>query len=204
MEKENEIGYYDGKPPNLIEGEKFFDTLFSHDNEETIFGKNSKFYKDKNKIAEFKKMHGYDENEKIKWTRIFSNEVIPYEENQDGKLDLKQGGLGDCCSISFIHCLKREMKDDIFPSIFSTCKPNEGYFEVFLYIKEKDNSIAKKRVFVDDFIPYKKIPKDLKDLCEKQFFMPIFSTYQELNNFMVGKYLLIEKAYAKIEGSYMI
>ena len=78
------------------------------------------------------------------------------------------------------------MQDDIFPSIFSECKPIEGYFEVFFYFKEKENNIVKKRVFVDDFIPYKKIPKDYEELCDKQKFMPIFSTYKELNNFLVG------------------
>ena len=200
-EKEKDFEFYENKTPNLIEGQKFFDSSFSHENEETIFGKGKKWSKEE--IEKFKLKHGYGINEKIKWTRIFSNEVIPYKENEDGKLDLKQGVLGDCCTIAFIHSLKREMKDDVFASIFSTCKPIEGYFEVYFYFEEKDKTISKKRVFVDDFIPYKKIPQKFKELCDKQIFAPIFSRYKEFDNFMVGKYLLIEKAYAKVEGSYM-
>ena len=198
MEK---IGFYENKSPNLKKGEKFFDESFSHDNEETIFGKNPKWTKEE--IGQFKKNHGYGENEKIKWTRIFSNEVIPFAENKDGELDLIQGRLGDCQTISFIHCLKRNMNDDVFSSIFSTCKPIEGYFEVFFYFEEEDKTISKKRVFVDDFIPYKAISSGFKFFCSKKVYEPLFSRYKEFNNFMVGKYLLIEKAYAKIKGSYM-
>jgi len=199
MEEEKNIKFYNNKSPNLVDGQKFLDAEFSHENEVSIFGKNDEWTEEEKE--KFKLEHGYKKDEKIKWTRIFSNEIIPYNENKDGKLDLLQGGLGDCCSIAFIHSLKREMKDDVFASIFSTCKPVEGYFEVLFYYEEKDKTISRKRVFVDDFIPYKKIPRDYKNLCDIPEFIPIFSRYEEFNNFMVGKYLLIEKAYAKVEGS---
>ena len=201
MKEEKDFEFYENKAPNLEEGQKFFDTSFSHENEKTIFGESKEWTEEKKE--KFKLEHGYKKDEKIKWTRIFSNEKIPYNENEDGKLDLIQGELGDCCSIAFIHCLKREMKDDVFASIFSTCKPIEGYFEVLFYFEEEDKTITRKRVFVDDFIPYKKIPRNFKNLCDIPEFIPIFSRYEEFDNFMVGKYLLIEKAYAKIEGSYM-
>ena len=197
---ENKIEYFGESTPNIEEGKKFFDTSFEHDNDETIFGKKENW--DIEKVKYYRKLFGYKEGEKIKWTRIFENEIIPYNEEKEGKLDLKQGNLGDCCSISYIHCLKREFKDKILSSVISDCRPIEGYFEVLFYFLENEKLVQKK-VFVDDFIPYKTIPKSYKtffNIPDEQMFMPIFS---KLDNYMVGKYLLIEKAYAKINGSYM-
>ena len=39
MEEKKDFEFYENKTPNLIEGQKFFDTSFSHENEKTIFGK---------------------------------------------------------------------------------------------------------------------------------------------------------------------
>ena len=198
-----EFEYYKGEAPKLEKGKKFFDRSFEYNNDETIFGKNKSWDEEKiKKISEFKESHGYERNETIKWTRIFENEVIPYNDNKEGKLDLKQGNLGNCGIISFIHCLKREFTDHIFSSIISKCEPVEGYFEVLFYFKE-GNNIIKKKVFVDDFIPYKKIPNSYRSLCNipnNVQYMPLFS---KLGNYMVGQYLLIEKAFAKVRGSYM-
>jgi len=199
MEKK-EFEFFRGQCPKFEKGKKFFDPFFEYDKDETIFGKKEKW--DENIISELKENYGYDKDEKIKWTRIFEDEIIPYNEDKERKLDLKQGILGDCCIISFIHCLKREMRDIILASVISDCKPIEGYFEVLFYFEENKN-ITRKKVFVDDFIPYKKIPKDYKELFnipEEAIFMPIFS---KLDNYMVGKYLLIEKAYAKVKGCYL-
>ena len=49
---------------------------------------------------------------------------------------------------------------------------------------------------MDDFVPYEEFPSYCK---------PLFSCYNSdplLNKFMVGKYLLIEKAYAQFKGCY--
>ena len=127
---ENEVKYHDGKKPNFVEGQKFFDMSFEHDNDETIFGKKPWDENKLKKIKEFKCKNGYGENETIKWTRIFGSEIIPYNENKDEKLNIKQGYLGDCGIISYIHSLKTQINEEILFSIISSSKPNEGYFEV--------------------------------------------------------------------------
>ena len=53
---ENKLEYFGGKSPNLIEGQKFFDDSFVHDNDETIFGKKENW--NINEINEFKKRTG--------------------------------------------------------------------------------------------------------------------------------------------------
>ena len=146
-----------------------------------------------------------DENKnQFKWTRIFSEEKIPIAKDEDNYmgffskdkgLNITQGSLGNCYFISYLHRLKEDFPG-IFFSIFRDCKPAEGYFEVYFYIKENNNKISKSIVFVDDFIPYKEFPSYCK---------PLFSRYNsdpQFNKFMVGKYLLIEKAYAKFKGCY--
>ena len=141
---------------------------------------------------------------KYKWTRIFSEEKIPLAKNEDNYmgffsknkgLNIIQGDLGNCYFISYLHRLKEDFPG-IFFSIFRDCKPAEGYFEVYFYIIENNNKISKRIVFVDDFVPYEEFPSYCK---------PLFSCYNSdplLNKFMVGKYLLIEKAYAKFKGCY--
>ena len=102
--------YYNGEKPKLEEGKKFVDMSFEHDNDDSIFGKNQEWNEEE--IKKFKKIHGYDMNEKIKWTRIFENEIIPY--NEDTNNELIQGALVDCSIIAFIHCLKHELKEEFF------------------------------------------------------------------------------------------
>ena len=139
-----------------------------------------------------------------KWTRIFSEEKIPLAKNEDNfmgffstdkGLNITQGSLGNCYFISYLHRLKEDFPG-IFFSIFRDCKPAEGYFEVYFYYKENNNKISKRIVFVDDFIPYKEFPS---------YCRPLYCYYNsdpQFNKFMVGKYLLIEKAYAKFKGCY--
>ena len=143
------------------------------------------------------------------------------------KLSLNQGRLGNCSIIAYIHCLQKE--NTLFDSIISRCEPNEGYFEVNFYFEE-NGEVVRKKVYVDDYIPYKKIPYDYKKLTERYMALnsfeirrylltlnnaykqiieksnePLFSHYKdpEFNTFMVGTYLLIEKAYAKVKGCYI-
>ena len=69
MKKEVEIGFHEGKSPNLVEGEKFFDTSFDHDNDNTIFGKNKKWNEDE--IEKFKKSMGMKKMKKLNGQEFF-------------------------------------------------------------------------------------------------------------------------------------
>ena len=136
--------------------------------------------------------------------------------------------MGDCSVIAYIHCLQKE--SILFDSIISKCEPNEGYFEVNFYFNENGKT-TRKKVYVDDYIPYKKIPYNFENLAKAYITLskftlginlqaylnntfqkiietsnkPLFSHYKnpKFNTYMVGTYLLIEKAYAKVKGCYM-
>lgn len=189
---EDNIKYFpEGQLPNkeqiIKEKGIYVDPYFKNENS-SIYGKN-----DNN-----------ENHSKFEWTRIFSEEKIPLAKNEDDYmgffpkdkgLDIKQGNLGNCFFIAYLHRLKEDYPG-IFFSIFRDCKPNEGYFEVYFYKEEENGKISRRIVFVDDYIPYKEFPF---------FSLPLFSHYNsdpQFNKFMVGKYLLIEKAYAKFKGCY--
>lgn len=207
----NEYRFYDNQDPNFEKTMKFTDPYFKAD-DDSVFGKfeetwtyeqKEKYYKFK---EDFKKEKlGIKKNENISWLRIYdSNSVIPFAKDE-GDLDIKQGFLGDCYFISFIHSL-RQNYPEIFNSILGNCQLEKGYFEMYIYI-EKSGEITKQKIFVDDYIPYKKLPRIYESLAR-----PLFSSYyyfsKEINepkfiNYMVGQYLLIEKAFAKYKGSYL-
>ena len=189
---EDNIKYFpEGQLPNkeqiIKEKGIYVDPYFKNVNS-SIYGKN---YNNENHI-------------KYEWTRIFSEEKIPLAKNEDNYmgffsedkgLDIKQGKLGNCYFIAYLHRLKEDYPG-IFFSIFRDCKPNEGYFEVYFYKEEENGKLSRRIVFVDDYIPYKEFPS---------FCKPLFSHYNSdphFNKFMVGQYLLIEKAYAKFKGCY--
>ena len=136
--------------------------------------------------------------QKYQWTRIFGSEKIFEVAKNEDKFNIEQGELGDCYFIAYLHSL-RENLPGIFFSLFKNCQPNEGYFEFYFYTKKPNGEIIRTVTFVDDFIPYSKIEK-----YEKIFSFPKFSRYfnREINQFLVGKYLLLEKAYAKYKGCY--
>lgn len=234
----NELEYFGGKP-EFEKSKKYVDLSFKN-NDESIFGKidinwndeQKKAYEDEKKNFKYYQfgMEGNELNEEVKWTRIFEKkDIIFYEKEgtKEGNLSLTQGRLGNCSVIAYIHCLQKE--NILFDSIISRCEPNEGYFEVNFFFKENGKAIRKK-VYVDDYIPYKKIPYDFENLAKAYIKLnyltlgrslqalnnafqqiietsntPLFSHYKdpEFNTYMVGAYLLIEKAYAKVKGCYM-
>lgn len=71
--------------------------------------------------------------------------------------------------------------------LFGQCHPEIGYYEINFFESENKNIT----VFVDDYII---ITEDSE---------PLFASIKEDNKLVVGICLLIEKAYAKINGSYL-
>ena len=179
---------------------KFFDPKFKPE-EKSIFG-NMNEEEIKNYKTEYLEIGS---NERISWTRIFEPDVnIPFEEDENA-LNVAQGHLRNCYFIAFLHSLK-ENYPDIFYSIIKEYDTEKGYFEVYFYF-DNHGQLSKESVFVDDFIPYKKLPKYYESL-----YKPLFSTYKifskeikepEYIKYSIGKFLLIEKVYAKVEGCYL-
>lgn len=211
----HDYGFYNNENPNFekLENGKFFiDDKFKN-NDESIFGKFDETWdleqkeEYNKKKEEFKEgIFGFNKEEEISWIRIFdSNKKIPFAK-EEKKLDIKQGFLGDCYFIAYIHGLRKNYPD-IFNSIIGNCQFDKGYFEIYIYYHEENGEITKKKIFVDDYIPYGKFPKTYESL-----YYPLFSSYftfsKEINdprfqNYMIGQYLLIEKAFAKYKGSYL-
>jgi len=183
-----------------IQNGKFIDPKFKTE-EKSIFGDLNE-----NEIIKYKKEYlNMNPELKISWERIFDSQNKFTVEEKEDKLNVTQGILSNCYFISFIHNLKQN-EPNIFYSIIKECDMKKGYFEVYFYFEENGN-IVKKSIFVDDFIPYKKLPDYYKSL-----YKPLFSNYmkymeeipeEEFIQYSVGKYLLIEKAYAKIAGGYL-
>ena len=201
--------FFDGKKPIIKVNEKFIDTDFKP-NDESIFGKMDPYW-DKEKIKKYNEEKAkykeeklkVDKNKEISWTRILdSKNEIPFSKEN---LDIKQGFIGDCYFIAFIHGL-RQNYPFIFSSIMGNCQFDKGYFEIYIYF-EKNEEILKKKIFVDDYIPYKVLPKEYESLSR-----PIFSSHyfyskeikeEKYKIYMVTPYLLIEKAFAKYKKSYL-
>lgn len=198
------IQYFEDKLPNIEENSKneegkFKDPYFPNSNE-SLFKRNSNVTEEKkNKFEkELREGFGLKENENFEWKRVFGdNDFQQLEENEDKKENLTQGFLGNCYFIAFLFSLKERAKK-IYLSIIKTVDIQKGYLEVIFYIKDKEGEIKPQIVFVDDYIPYVKFPS-----C----FYPLFSKYKREDNkfinFYVGRYLLVEKAFAKINGSYL-
>ena len=188
--KNDESNYFQNKLPkikeNIKENGKFIDPYFSHDIQALI----DRF----NPILK-KKINDDREEEITKYTKNFTNGSYYWErisnilKNINIEEELKKGiaqhGIGDCYLISFLRgCLK--FQTEKFYKILGKCHPEIGYWEVN-FILENKNII----VFVDDYIA---LGIDLQ---------PVFAGLRLDNKFAVGIALIIEKAYAKLNGSYL-
>jgi hypothetical protein len=101
--------------------------------------------------------------------------------------------IGNCYLISLLRGLLKFQYQKYY-NLFRNCIFDIGYFEVRLYVDNGNNIRTKKKVFVDDFILY--------SVKENE---PYFSRLYDNNNnkYIVSRYLLIEKALAKLKGCFL-
>ena len=222
MNSKNDKKRYYKLTENLPEIEKidgkFIDEEFLNNDDSLFYYDHTSKNGDEMKTEFESKLREY--GEKVEWQRILdkdknnnsSNFNLIEENDINNNLDIIQGIIGDCYLISYLHCLEK-FSGDIFSSIIRKTDPEKGYIEINFFIKEKDK-IEPIIVIVDDFIPCYKF-KNMK------YYVPFFSQYRiyskrfkhflhyfkikdkDLIQYGVGIYLLIEKAYAKLKGSYL-
>ena len=131
----------------------------------------------------FEKLKDNDEK-KLKWERI-SSIINSKTEEQNKKYQIKQNHLGDCYLISFLKGLM-ELQGKRYWKLFGTCIPEVGYYEIYFFNEKKENIL----IYVDDYI-----------IVNNQF-QPYFASLEDNSKYGVGRSILIEKAYAKLNGSY--
>lgn len=184
--------YFQGKLPkikeNLDTNNKFVDPYFSHDINAIINSYNPFLNKNieendntESDILYYKK---YFDNGYFYWDRI-SNILKNIDIKRDLNKGIAQRALGDCYLISFLRGYLK-FQPEKFYKILGKCHPEIGYWEVN-FINKNENTI----VYVDDYIV---LTKDLQ---------PLFAGIRKDNQYVVGIALIIEKAYAKLHGSYM-
>ena len=204
-----ELKYFDNNKYTFdkiscIKDGHFFDPNFKYDDESTLYGLNRKLeeYKKTNEMyygiyqkraKEFKSR--IRKKGEIKWMRILDpeydiNKEEKNEQNDDDETIL-QGELGDCYFIAYLYILQKN-HNEVFISLIKDYQIKTGYVEIVFYIEE-NNEIERKIVVVDDFIPF--IKKD-------DGYIPLFAHYRNNKLTKNRVFLLIEKAYAKINGSY--
>lgn len=173
--------YFGGNLPDIMENldtdNKFCDPYFKH-------GKN---------IINIAKKEALIDQKILRWERI-SNIIDINDDNfniidiNDDKSDeflINQNSLGDCYFIAFLRSLKL-FKPDKYYKIFGKYFAEIGYYEIYFFTEDGQQVI----VFVDDYIL---INKDSK---------PYFASLKEEDLYTVGRNILVEKAYAKMKGSY--
>ena len=123
----------------------------------------------------------------------FSPEYKINKEEKNNKDDddkkILQGKLGNCYFIAYLYILKK-YHYDVFISLIKDYEVKNGHVEIVFYIEEK-NKRERKIVVVDDFIPF--IKGDNK-------YILLFPHYKNYKLIKYRVYLLLEKAYAKING----
>ena len=167
--------YLNQKPPKNIRG-RFIDELF-------LPNKNSLLSKRENESVSDKENYESIINpSEIEWKRIsevYPNAVI-YEENLNIE-DINQGKIGLCYFLSSLAALIKYQK--FLSQIFLTKKANNKcYYEIILFVNGEFQI-----VIIDDYIPFIKSKNK-----------PLFS-HPNNNEIWV---LLLEKAWAKINGGY--
>lgn len=135
-------------------------------------------------IVKIKRIEEHIDSGKLVWKRI--SDIIDIKKDESDKLPITQRGCGDCYFISFLRSLQF-FRQDYYHLLFGICFPEIGYYEFYFFTKEKKQVI----VFVDDYI-----------LVNEHDSIPIFATLKEEERYTVGRNLLIEKAFAKMKGSY--
>ena len=204
--------YYQNLLPNInsnLKDGKFCDPYFPN-NLESITSKNNPLIdyneyleskEEKTSLIWKKKMEERDKLIKIyegalkegnlRWERISdilqkNNKTINLKEDMEVKI--AQRGLGDCYLISFLRGFLNVQPEKYY-KLLGQCHPEIGYYEINFFSNEKKNKNM--TVFVDDYILL---------TMDSQ---PLFAGIREETKYAVGICLLIEKAYAKINGSYL-
>ena len=147
-------------------------------------------------LSEFKNNVNPHGEESVYWKRIFF-ENKNFEEDIDSS-NIVQGRIGDCYFISYLYNLSK-YAPEIFGSLFRKQDSDKGYFEINFFLEE-NGKIEPIIVIVDDYVPAERY-KNYYHYC----YIPIFAKYkisESEEKFYFGPYLLIEKAFAKINGSY--
>ena len=168
--------YLNQKPPKNIKG-RFLDELFLPNNNSLLSKKNNN-----NPLEEKNNQESIINPNEIEWKRI--SDVYPdaviYEENLNLE-DINQGKIGLCYFLCSLASLIKYQK--FLSQIFLTKKiNNKCYYEIILFINGQFQI-----VIIDDYIPFLKSKNK-----------PYFS-HPNNNEIWV---LLLEKAWAKVNGSY--
>ena len=125
-----------------------------------------------------------DEEKILKWERI-SSIINIKDEKKNLKYKVKQNNIGDCYLISFLRGLK-EFQEKRYWKLFGACIPEIGYYEIYFFNEKGENTL----IYVDDYI-----------IVDNKF-KPYFASLDDKNKYDVGISILIEKAYAKLNGGY--
>ena len=121
----------------------------------------------------------------LRWKRI--SDIINIKNDKSNEFFLKQGLLGDCYLIAFLRSLQK-FQPERYYYLFGICFPEIGYYEIYFFNKKGKHI----KVFVDDYI--------LVDENDNPPFSALKDEEEKI--YTVGRNLLIEKAYAKMKGSY--
>ena len=167
--------YLNQKPPKNLKG-RFLDELFLPNNDSLLPNKQNNSINKNNNFDSFINL------KEIEWKRIsdvYPNAII-YDENINLE-DIKQGNISLCYFLSSLASLIKYPK--FLSQIFLTKKINKQcYYEIVLFINGEFHI-----VLIDDYIPFIKNKK-----------RPYFSNPNN-NEIWV---LLLEKAWAKVNGGY--
>ncbi|CAI2387901.1 unnamed protein product [Moneuplotes crassus] len=143
----------------------------------------------KNMLSEAKTQRWKEEIEWRRLSEIFDSDYQVIDENV-GAQDVKQGQLGDCYFLAVLASIATNAKEELFDILFTDSREyglmdfeeKPKIFSIKLLVNGKYEVIM-----IDDYVPYN-IKKEKIAFC---------STYT--NNIWA---ILLEKAFAKINGSY--
>lgn len=142
-------------------------------------------FKPSKDIVKINKIEKYIDQNDFVWKRI--SEIININLDKSDKLPITQRCLGDCYFISFLRSLQLFHQDKYY-NLLGICFPEIGYYEFYFFTKDGKQV----KVFVDDYILVYKEDNSY----------PIFAALKDEDRFTVGRNILIEKAFAKMNKSY--
>ena len=136
---------------------------------------------------DFEEFKSEIESKKLKWKRL-SSILKEKDFYKNDNIPISQGHLGDCYAIAFLRGLQKFQTKRYF-ALFGACYPEIGYYEIYFFIKQNGKT-KNIKVFVDDY------------LLVSEDNIPRFAFLKIKDKYVLGRNLLIEKALAKMNGSY--